>query len=261
MYQGLGNQIVEASDDYLINLGLTEFTFTPTQEAAKTSQEFRAGELVNSEELPGTTTYRYTLSYNKLNWARQGFHLNQRSRSRTIVMPKEVHTGTVPSNGQIANAYITAANDTVKRIKLAITSGGDWGLPGILTRTASASTAPANPTQVQVDTTGNKFVVDTDLAGAPYVWVEYDQYTAQTYGGPTGTQKIGEFEYWGEIYIPDMGATGELFHVPKSEILTIPAFTINNGVPVIAVECSMKLPDGWDYPWEVVDKSTAVLVA
>lgn len=251
MYKGLGNQLVEA-EDYLLNIGLTEFAFNPNQEGEKASQEFRASNLVNAEEFPGTTTYRFTLSYNRLTWQRQGFHLNQRSRSREVLIPTAVVNGTVPATAPytVTDPLITADADAAKPLKITLPSFG----------TLERVTGTPEPGEFAVNLTTGVITFNAAQAGANYVYPRYGLVTANTYGGPTGTQEIGEFEYWGEIYIPNLGPSGEWFHVPKARILTIPAFTVNNSVPTVAVECSMILPDGWDVPWEIIDSNSAVPV-
>lgn len=239
---------------YLLDLGLTEFAFNPTQETAKASQEFVSGSLVTAEEVAGATTYRFSLSWNRQTWQRQGFHLNQKDRARSVLVPTDVVTATVPSSGsfEIEDAYITSTNDTQKTIQVAVTSSGAWGQSMTLTRTTNASTAPSASGQVQVDTTNHKLVFHSAQAGATVKYVKFDYYDVRTYGGPTGITRIGEFEYFGRVYVKEI-PTPEIFHVPKAEIVTIPSFTINNGVPTVTVECSMTLPSGWDDPWEIIN--------
>ena len=129
---------------------------------------------------------------------------------------------------------------------------------GRLTPTASASTAPANATQVQIDTTDNELIF---FAGEEDSIISYtvprSVTSAQKYGG-TGTKTaLGRLSFRCAVFGLD-GSLVEYRYYPALDLTTPPTQTFSGEVPELSLEFLAATPDGWTDPYEVIDASTIV---
>ena len=130
---------------------------------------------------------------------------------------------------------------------------------GKLVPTATASTAPANATEVQIDTANGELVFFTGEAG---VGITYTVPTviasARGFGG-TGTKiSLGRFSFNCAVFGLD-GSIVEYRFYPTIDLVSPPTQTLSGDVPELTFEFNAATPDGWTDPFRVIEADTIVL--
>jgi hypothetical protein len=129
---------------------------------------------------------------------------------------------------------------------------------GRLTPTATAATAPANATEVQIDTTGNDLIFFAGEEGATISYtVPRSVTSAKKYGG-TGTKTaLGRMSFRCAVFGLD-GSLVEYRHYPALDLVTPPSQSFSGEVPELTLEFLASTPSGWSDPFEVIDASSII---
>jgi hypothetical protein len=157
---------------------------------------------------------------------------------------------TLDNTEVIADPLITVAN--LQSIKV---SKAGYGR---LTPTADATTAPADATEVQIDTANNELVF---FAGEEGETISYTVPRAVTsankYGGSGAKTALGRLSFRCVSFGLD-GSVSEYLHYPALDIVTPPTITRSGEIPELSMELLASTPDGWSDPFEVIDASSIV---
>lgn len=266
MLQGLGDTYAQtlnlaggATAQRLIELFLFNFEFntetTPIEALAQVD-----GVLTTKSSGTGQRSNTLTLSTQFVDWAQLGFLLDEFPTTETnLVWPGLKNGESVPTSGayEIADAAITAANDS--HIFAYVNAFGTWGQPGFLTRTADASTAPANAREVQVDTTTNKLVFHADLAGAPISYSVPTTYASiETYGGANTPTNYGKISFRGKLMTPE--STGNWgIYFPSLTRQGEPSFALSGEASEFSLEFAAGTPSGWKKPYQIINLDTGIV--
>lgn len=157
---------------------------------------------------------------------------------------------TLDATEVISDSLITAANLQSIRVSKA-------GV-GRLTPTADASTAPANATEVQIDTTNNELVFFAGEEGETISYtVPREVTSAKKYGGSGAKTALGRLSFRCAVLGLD-GSVVEYRHYPALDIVTPPTRTQSGDIPELTIEMLASTPDGWSDPYEVIDASTII---
>lgn len=265
MLSGIGDTTVEtltitggAVDQRLIELFLFDFTFTSESEAREAKGSVK-GVRKTKSSAESEVTDTLTLSTQYVDWAQFGFAQGEFDKALTNVIIPTLKNATVPAAApyEIPDAAIIANN--LNYIKAYINAYGTWGQPGHLTHTADAVTAPANATEVQVDTTGNKLVLHADRAQAPISYTVPITYSSiRAYGGPGAATKYGKISFRGKLYTPESTDNWAVWF-PSLSRKSRPNFDLSEDVPTLSVEFSAETPAGWGVPYVIYNLDTGVV--
>ena len=262
MLSGLGDIYVKTTGlaggaiaQKMIPLYLFQFEFTQEAES-KEAQGFVGGKLVTKSTAEASVSSTVKLTTQFTDWLQLGMVLDQFPRVLTSEKLVVLKTVTVPSAPpyEIVDTAITVANNS--DIFATIAGAGVWGQPKPLPRAATPATPAVG--QVGVDTTATKLIFNAAQAGAPITYtVPTILASVEAYGGSGILSKIGSLEFNGLIYSPE-ASQGFPISFPLLQRKTRPTMTISNDVPEFEIEFGAIPPVGWDEPFKILNRNTAV---
>lgn len=130
---------------------------------------------------------------------------------------------------------------------------------GRLTPTAAAATAPANATQVQINTTTNDLVFFAGEVGAEITYtVPIVADSAKGFGGPGPKTALGRVSFRCAVFGLD-GSITEYRYYPALDLVSEPSTSLSGGVPELTLEYRAITPQGWSDPYQVIEADTIVL--
>lgn len=265
MLSGLGDTYAQtlnlsggATAQRLIELFLFDFNFVSESEQLE-AQAYVGGVRRTKSSAEASVTDTLTLSTQYVDWSQMGFALDEFPTTESNLIWPGLKPETVPTSGafEIADAAITVANDAY--IKVYVNAFGAWGQPGFLTRTADASTAPANASEVQVDTTNNKLIFESSLAGAPISYTVPTTYTTiESYGGANSPTSYGKISFRGKLFSPESTDNWGIYF-PSLSRQSRPNFELTGDVPTLSIDFAAETPSGWPKPYQIVNFDTGVV--
>lgn len=200
----------------------------------------------------GTSTITTTLTlttqiFNKNTRPLLYGHLPKQASSFSIEVLKPV---TLDDSEVIDDALITSTNlQSIRVFKSGV---------GRLTPTASASTTPANATEVQIDTTNGQLIFFAGEEGAVISYTVPRAVTsAEKYGGTGNKISLGRMAFRCAVFGLD-GSVVEYRHYPALDLTNKPPQTLSGDIPELSLEFLAATPQGWTDPYEVIDASTIV---
>lgn len=206
------------------------------------------GVLQTAEAGTSTVTTTVTLSTQIFNTNIRPLIYGQLARDTGATSIQVIETVTLDNTETIADARITVANLAQIRV---MKSGF-----GRLTPTANASTAPADATEVQIDTANNELVF---FAGEEGETISYSVpraiTTAKKYGGSGSKTAIGRLAFRCAVFGLD-GSVVEYRYYPQLDIVTPPTRTLSGEIPELSFELLASTPAGWSDPFEVIPADT-----
>ena len=208
------------------------------------------GTLQTVESGPSAITRTLTLTTQIFNTNLRPLVFGQLPKAAASFSIEVIKSETLDNTEVIADALITVANLQSIRV---FKSGF-----GRLNPTADAATAPADATEVQIDTTGNELVFFAGEEGASISYTVPRAVTSASKYGGTGTKtSLGRLSFRCAVF----GLNGDVVeyrYYPALDITTPPTQTFSGGVPELSLELLAATPDGWTDPYEVIDASTIV---
>jgi hypothetical protein len=255
---GLGNSGLRTTDiaGGPLNQKLLDypvFSFELSQEV--TQQEalaYVAGRHQIEEQFESAVATTLKLSTEIANWTMIGFSIGQLQRTLTSFAFPVAKRANVPASGtpEITDTDITAASSA--KTVVAITRKGPWGEAGPLTVVTTAPTAG----QVQVAGATGKLVFHSSAAGAPISYViDKTEASVEGYGGPGTLAKIGEMEFFGEVYTNSAaGRDGGTIWIPRIQRSTRPTFSFSGDKVTLENEFKCLSVPGWEEPFAWIRK-------
>jgi hypothetical protein len=205
---------------------------------------------VNAE----TWTLKVTTQF--IDWTAMQFGLDELSSNTSGAVVPLLKTATVPATGaaEVTDLAVTAL--TEPGIKVYIANKGDWGDRLFLTK---VGVAPANGTEVQVDTTNNKLIFHSSLAGATVQYVVGVTYSSiQTIGVASQADSFGSLKFSGKLFGTEFG-NGAYIIVPKLARVSTPALSVAGDVTELTMEFRALVPEGARKPYQLYNLDTAVV--
>ncbi len=228
------------------------FKFELAQDAGiEEALAYKAGKHQSEEIFESTLKTTLKLSTEIPNWQMIGLSLGQIKRTFTSFTFPVAKRATVPVTGpfEIVDTDLTATASA--KTVVAIARQGSWGQAGALTRVA---TAPAASGEVQVLSAGTKLVFHSSQAGASIVYViDKTVPTVDAYGGPGQLAKVGELEFFGEVYDNSSDGKGGVIWIPRIQRETRPTIDFSGGKVTLETEFRCLTVDGWDEPFTWLD--------
>ena len=227
---------------------ISSFNYAPdvtTNEA----QGFRGGRLQTVGSAPGNTTQNFTVQTQYVRRADRPLLTGHLPKNKTAVQFPVLKAVTVPTASpyEITDAAITPTN--VGLIQVFDDTYGP------LTHTADASTAPANESEVQVDTTNNKLIFAAAAAGRTITYRQPFLFTGKGYGGAGANTSLGKLAFYGRTY--DFGDEESLIWFPELSLVGITALPLTGDVPTYELAFLAAVPQSWDVPYELLELPTA----
>lgn len=211
------------------------------------------GVLQTAEAGTSTITRTITLTTQIFNTNLRPLVFGHLPKAATAFTIEVLKTETLDNTEVIEDALITAGNlQSIRVFKSGV---------GRLTPTASASTAPASASQVQIDTANGELVFFAGEEGSVISYtVPRTVTSAQKYGG-TGTKtSLGRLSFRCAVFGLD-GSLVEYRHYPALDLTTPPTQSFSGEIPELSMEFLAATPAGWTDPYEVIDASTIVFAA
>jgi hypothetical protein len=158
---------------------------------------------------------------------------------------------TLTDTEEIADPLITTANlQSIKVFKNGV---------GRLAPTATATTAPANATQVQINTTSNKLIFFDGQEGSQISYtVPIVAASAKGFGGPGVKTALGRLSFRCAVYGLDESLV-EYRYYPALDLVNEPTQTLSGGIPELSLEYRAATPPGWSDPYQVIESDTIIL--
>jgi hypothetical protein len=197
----------------------------------------------------GQTTHNLTLETQYIKRSTRPLQTRHVAKSFTsVIFPIRVD-GVVPAGSpyEISDAAITAGNTNY------ILVYDDTSGP--LTRTASATTAPANATEVQVNTTTNKLIFHATAAGRSITYTKPYTFTGKGYGGDGAATELGTLAFRAKVF--DFGAEFSYIEFPSISLTNVVELPITGDVPTFSLEFLAAVPSGWSHPYRLLEVATA----
>jgi hypothetical protein len=250
---GLGNTGIRTTDiaGGPTNQKLLDYpTFNFTLEQESQEQEalrYVAGKHQVEEAFESSVTTTLTLSTEIPNWPTIGFALGQLERTLTSFTVPTAKQANVPTGTtEISDPAITATS--AAKALACVQRKGTWGEAGPLT---TVTTAPASASEVQFDTTNNKMVFHSSLAGAPILYVlDVAIASAEGYGGPGTLAKLGEMEFFGEVYTnSSTGSDGGIIWIPRIQRSARPSIAFTGDKVTLENQFKCLAVSGWEEPY------------
>jgi hypothetical protein len=226
------------------------FSFNYSAEATTIeAQGFVAGQQQTVAAAAGSVTHNLTLETQLIKRSTRPLLTQTLAKDVTSVVTPVLKTAVVPSASpyEIPDALITSGNlGTILVFDEVV---------GPLTKTADATTAPANEYQVQVDTTGNDLIFNAAAAGRTITYTVPYTFSGKAYGGPGAATPLGELVFRGYTY--DFGTERTLIEFPKLSLINVVELPLTGDVPTFSLEMLAAVPDGWDKPYRMLEEATA----
>jgi len=246
LFHGIGDPFIitktaPAGVDQNIILPLELFSFDyTTDSSALEAKSQKKGIRRTIASAVGESIGTLKLSSQYGNWGHLGFFFNQLPSVVSSVKIPILKTGTVPATGpyEVTDVGITAGNASGIYVYLFDDQDSTY--------LKKVAIAPADGTEVQVDTTANKFVFHSSLAGKSFTYtMPTTETNVERYGGATG-DKYGTIEFWGVIY-----GTEDRIHFTSLDFKTTPPISLAGYVATLEVDFSANVTAGDDEPFRI----------
>lgn len=193
----------------------------------------------------GKVTHNFTLSTQLVKKEAQAIIYNQvpKTFSGTIAI---VESFTVPSSSpyELSVSTVTAANLSL----IGVFSDTN----GPLEPTADASTAPADGTEVQLDTTNNKIIFHSSLAGTTGSYTKPTVISSKpSFGGAGAATKLGRLKFLGKEYGWESEDDGYV-EFPALDRVGRPTISFTGDVPTFEIAFRAAVPTGWSDPFRKI---------
>jgi hypothetical protein len=228
------------------------FNFEESVESESVEAQAQVGGILQTAEAGRSTVTRtLTLTTQIINTSTRPLIYNQLAKTFSnpgIEVSKQV---TLDDTETIEDAAITTANlQSIKVFKLGF---------GRLTPTALAATAPANATEVQIDTTNNELVFFAGEEGATIAYtVPIVATSAKGFGGPGTKTPLGRLSFRCAVFGLDESLV-EYRYYPALDLVSEPTQALSGGIPELTLEYLAATPPGWTDPYQVIEADTIVL--
>ncbi|MBE9102759.1 hypothetical protein [Vacuolonema iberomarrocanum] len=215
--------------------------------SSEDAEAYRGGVLVPEETLENRVTSILSLTTRIVNWRTYGLALGQIQRTLTSYVIPIHRRARVPASLTIADAGITA--DNLSSVLASIETYGGWGQAGPLTPV----TGPPADGEIQVQVGSLTFNAAQETAPVGYLFNQTAA-TVNAYGGPGTLARIGELQFFGEVYDNSAnGRDGGIIWFQRLQRRGRPNVQFAGGVLSLSSELTAIPTAGYEEPFTFLD--------
>ena len=226
------------------------FTFNYSADSTPIeAQGFVAGQQQTVGSAKGPVTHNFTLESQYIRRSDRALIMGHLPKDfANVIFPVRVDS-TVPN---AAPYEITDTDITVANRNYILVYDDTYGP---LAPTADASTAPADQSQVQVNTIETKLTYHENASGRATSYTKPYTFSGKGYGGAGAATSLGRMVFRGRVY--DFGAEEALVEFPALDLVNVVELAVTGDVPTYQLQFLAAVPSGWTHPYRFLEVATA----